>query len=57
MTRQGACRRALAEWFSVGLLHLERIEWDKSSAGMLEKVPHSPVADVIPSWVKMRLFM
>ena len=41
LTRQGSCRRALAEWFSVGLLHLERIEWEKSSAGMLEKVPHS----------------
>ena len=31
-------RRALAEWFSVGLLRLEQVTWEGSSAAVLEKV-------------------
>ena len=31
-------RRNLAEWFSVGLLHLEQITWSTSSGALLEKV-------------------
>lgn len=31
-------RGTLAEWFSVGLLALERISWEASSAALLEKV-------------------
>ena len=31
-------RQSLAEWFSVGLLHLHCIEWHTASAALLEKV-------------------
>lgn len=36
-------RRSLAEWFSVGLLQLERVTWAHSSAAMLEKVSSPPL--------------
>lgn len=32
-----ALRQSLAEWFSVGLLQLQRISWEGSSAALLEK--------------------
>jgi hypothetical protein len=32
-----ALRQSLAEWFSVGLLQLQRISWEGSSASLLEK--------------------
>ena len=32
------CRQSLADWFSVGLLHLHCIEWHTASAALLETV-------------------
>lgn len=31
-------RRMLAEWFSVGLLSLRQITWERTPAALLEKV-------------------
>ena len=32
------CRQTLADWFQIGLLNLQRITWEETSADLLEKV-------------------
>lgn len=32
-------RRMLSEWFSVGLLDMRQITWERTPAALLEKVP------------------
>ena len=38
-TGYAVCRRqTLADWFQIGLLNLQRITWEDTSADLLEKV-------------------
>ena len=38
-TAYDVCRRqTLADWFQIGLLNLQRITWEETSADLLEKV-------------------
>ena len=38
-TAYAVCRRqTLADWFQIGLLSLQRITWEETSAHLLEKV-------------------
>ena len=45
-------RGTLAEWFSVGLLQLERISWEASSAALLEKA--RPAGRLCLAWADYR---
>eukprot|EP00803_Ostreobium_quekettii_P001392 evm.model.scf_794.3 EVM.evm.TU.scf_794.3 scf_794:43392-50421(-) len=47
-------RQCLAEWFSVGLLKLERITWNGSSAGFLELVMQSEAVHPMLSWEDLK---
>ena len=44
------CRQSLATWFSVGLLQLQPISWDTSSASLLEKVMLYEAVHPIQGW-------
>eukprot|EP00887_Chlorella_sp_A99_P007327 scaffold2.g7327.t1 len=49
-----ALRRRLAEWFSVGLLQLERLTWEGSSAALLEKVVAGEAVHAYSGWEDLR---
>ncbi|KAK9816452.1 hypothetical protein WJX72_000493 [[Myrmecia] bisecta] len=48
-------RRSLAEWFSLGMLQLERITWEQSSAALLQKVMRYEAVHHIQGWDALRL--
>ncbi|KAK9822047.1 hypothetical protein WJX74_003129 [Apatococcus lobatus] len=50
-------RQSLADWFSVGLLHLHCIEWHTASADLLEKVMKYEAVHAFQGWddLKRRL--
>ncbi len=52
-----SCRQSLATWFSVGLLQLQPIHWESSSAALLEKVMAYEAVHPIQGWqdLKQRL--
>lgn len=52
-----SCRQSLATWFSVGLLQLQPIHWESSSAALLEKVMAHEAVHPIQGWqdLKQRL--
>ncbi len=52
-----SCRQSLATWFSVGLLQLQPIHWESSSAALLEKVMEYEAVHPIQGWqdLKQRL--
>lgn len=43
-------RRTLAGWFNVGLLQLERVTWENTSAAMLEKIASEEKVHSIDNW-------
>ncbi|KAG2437200.1 hypothetical protein HXX76_005864 [Chlamydomonas incerta] len=48
-------RQLLAEWFSVGLLHLQHISWEESPAALLERVMRvEAVHPLGGSWEELR---
>lgn len=47
------CRQSLARWFSVGLLQLQPIDWDSSSASLLEKVMAYEAVHPIQGWADL----
>ncbi|GLI61068.1 hypothetical protein VaNZ11_003331 [Volvox africanus] len=47
-------RQSLAEWFSVGLLHLQPISWEESSAALLERVMQCEAVHPLSSWEDLR---
>ncbi len=52
-----SCRQSLATWFSVGLLQLQPIHWESSSAALLEKVMTYEAVHPMQGWqdLKQRL--
>lgn len=52
-----SCRQSLATWFSVGLLQLQPIHWESSSAALLEKVMAYEAVHPMQGWqdLKQRL--
>ena len=46
-------RQSLATWFSVGLLHLQPLNWDTSPAGLLEKVMAYEAVHPIQGWADL----
>ncbi|GIL63503.1 hypothetical protein Vafri_17549 [Volvox africanus] len=47
-------RQSLAEWFNVGLLHLQPISWEESSAALLERVMRCEAVHPLSSWEDLR---
>ena len=45
-----SCRQSLATWFSVGLLQLQPIHWESSSAALLEKVMAYEAVHPMQGW-------
>jgi malonyl-CoA decarboxylase len=47
-------RRVLANWFTVGLLRLERVTWEGSSAAMLEMIAAEEKVHAIRDWRSLK---